>query len=78
MKAVFVGGKYDGLQCEVSEVWKFASGKTPNYSEVRAAGRCVPCAKLDEQPKVSGYCGPMLDGWMLRYETWEVYEMLSR
>ena len=78
MKAVFIGGKYNELVCEVSEVWKFANGKTKSYAEERAKGYCVPRVELEGQPTVEGYCGPMWNGGMLRYETWEVYEMLSR
>lgn len=78
MKAEFVGGRYDGRVMDVSEVEKFCTGHTEDLSAVRARGGLVHMAELDNQPTVEGYCGPMWDGGKLRYETWEVYEMLSR
>jgi len=78
MWAEFVGGKYNGWTPRVEDVWKVADGVTEDLSEIRKRGGCVHRAELDNQPTVSGYCGPMWDGNHLRYETWEVYEMLSR
>lgn len=78
MNAVFVGGPRNGNVMDVSNVWAFANGKTENMSEYRARGCCVHRAELDDQPTVEGYCGPMWDRGMLRYESWDVYEMLSR
>jgi len=78
MQCVFVGGKYNGWKPDVSEVWKIADGMTEDLSEIRKQGGCVHMAELDNQPTVSGYCGPMWDGGKLRYETWDVYDMLSR
>ena len=34
--------------------------------------------ELINQPKFTGLCGPMFDGDAIRYETWEVYNMLSQ
>lgn len=76
MKAVFVGGKYNGCVMDVSEVWAFSDGKTENLSAERARGSWVHRAELDDQPTVKGYAGPMWDGGMLRYETWDVYNMM--
>ena len=80
MQAIFVGGRLNGKQIDIEEVKRtYGNGTfTPNYSEERAAGLCVPRQELDVQPKVDGYCGPMWDGDRLRYETLEVYEALSR
>ena len=80
MLAVFVGGYLNGQVMTVEEVErKYGNGKlTPDYSIERAAGGVVPRKELDCQPKVDGYAGPMWDGDKLRYETWEVYDMLSR
>lgn len=33
--------------------------------------------ELDLQPKLDGYIGPMWDGGKLRYETPEIYEIMS-
>ena len=78
MRCVFVGGRYDGQVMDVTDVEKFCSGHTEDLSEVRARGGLVHRAELDNQPEVKGYCGPMWDGGCLRYETWDVYDMLSR
>lgn len=76
----FVGGRLNGARIPVSEVCeKHCSGEyTEDLSAERARGALVHRAELDNQPKVKGYCGPMWDGGELRYETWEVYDMLSR
>lgn len=34
--------------------------------------------KLHGMPIMEGLCGPMLDGGIIRYETLDVYEALSR
>ena len=80
MKAIFVGGQLNGTIMDVEEVKrKYCNGNlSPDYSKDRAQGYCVPRKELDRQPKVDGYCGPMWDCDKLRYETWEVYDMLSR
>lgn len=74
----FVGGKYNGQILPVESVWGFASGKTPDYSAARAARYVAPRAELDNMPRVPGYCGPMWDGDAIRYESPEVYDLLSR
>ena len=53
-------------------------GYSEDLSELRAQGICVHRAELDNQPEYEGFLGPMWDGGMLRYETTEVYDMLSR
>lgn len=82
MNAVFVGGRYAGRTVDVDEIYwtpgMWNGFETPDYSEIRASGGLAPRAELDHQPKVSGYVGPMWDGGMLRYETVEVYDALSR
>lgn len=80
MKAMFVGGRLNGCTMEVDEIitkglW---NGKfSTDWSEYRNRGALVPRAELDNQPKVDGYLGPMWDGGVLRYETQDVYDMLS-
>ena len=60
-------------------------GYTEDLTEHRNRGALVHRAELDNQPEFDGYCGPMWDGTkendsigILRYETWETYDMLSR
>ena len=81
MQAQFVGGRLNGVTMDTEEIMMNAeiwNGKfTPNYRVERAAGCCVPRVELDNQPMVDGYLPPMWDGGMLRYETQEVYDMLS-
>ena len=77
MKAVFVGGKYNRQVMEVEDVLKISNGTSKDWSTARKAGALVPRAELDNQPVVDGYLGPFWDGDKLRYETQEVYDMLS-
>jgi hypothetical protein len=76
MKFVSVG------KCEVyeniDEVPYKLTGYTEDLSERRAAGDIVHRAELDNQPEFEGFLGPMWDGGMLRYETAEMYDRLSR
>ena len=79
MKARFVGGKYNGLVIEVEAVEALSNGKrSRDYSEARKRGALVPREELDNRPLVDGYLSPVWDGGMLRYETFEVYDILSR
>lgn len=80
MKALFVGGRLDGLSMDIQEVVKnYGNGLfTPDMSEVRAHGGFCHSPLLDNQPLVDGYLSPMLDGGTIRYETQEVYDLLSR
>ena len=59
-------------------------GYTEDLTEYRNRGALVHRQELDNQLKFDGYAGPMWDGTrvddsiaVLRYETWETYEMLS-
>lgn len=78
--AVFVGGIHDGKCMTEAQIEKeLCNGKhSEDCSEARNAGGCVHHAVLDNCPMVDGYLSPMWDGGMLRYETWEVYDQLSR
>ena len=80
MMCHFVGGKLNGVICPVEEVErKYCNGQyTEDLTELRNRGAWVHRAELDNQPLVDGYLSPMWDGGMLRYETPEVYDMLSR
>ena len=44
----------------------------------RETGELLTRAELDNQPMVDGYLRPMWDGGMLRYESAEAYDILSR
>lgn len=80
MKAIFVGGNLNGLEMDVEEIMNCGlwNGEvTPDYSEQRRETSYVPRKELDNQPLVNGYLSPMWDGGMLRYETQEVYDLLS-
>lgn len=52
-------------------------GHESDLSELRERGYCVHRAELDNRPKYKGFLGPMWDGGDFRYETQEVYDMLS-
>lgn len=80
MKAQFVGGRLNGQVLDVETIKaKYCNGKyTEDLTEYRKRGAWVHRAELDNQPMVDGYLSPMWDGGMLRYETPEVYDMLSR
>lgn len=63
---------------DVSELAKQAIAYTPSYAQYRARGCVAPREELDCRPIIVGYLSPMWDGDMLRYETPEVYDLLSR
>lgn len=76
MRAIFVGGKYHGLNVSYEQLLTMGNGTfTEDLTELRNKGRCVHRAELDNQPCVDGYLSPMWDGGKLRYETQEVYDM---
>ena len=78
MKAIFVGGKYNGLIVDEKDLEKMPSrGRSYDWSRERAWGGVVPRAELDNRPLIEGYLSPMYDGGMLRYETQEAYDILS-
>jgi len=45
---------------------------------IRDNGTMVQRIELHNQPKFAGLCGPMWDGDKVRYETWPVYDALSK
>ena len=80
MMCKFVGGRLNGriMSVEVVE-HDYCNGQhTEDLTEYRKRGAWVHRAELDNQPMVDGYLSPMWDGGMLRYETPEVYDLLSR
>lgn len=79
----FIGGPLAGtMPLERAEA--MTDRRSADLSEIRKRGGLVHREELDNKPEFDGYCGPMWDGMrgpgraVLRYETWEVYDMLSR
>lgn len=52
-------------------------GHEPDLSNIRVLGYCVHREELDNRPHYEGFIGPMWDGGDFRYETQEIYDMLS-
>ena len=85
MKASVYGGvlagHYDDVKDLVvkAESMGFKFRLSPDNSEKRNKGYLVARAELDNQPQFIGcdYLGPMWDGDELRYETPEIYNMMS-
>lgn len=76
--AVFYGGRFDGVRVSHDELMKMGSGKfTLRFSALSVHNPLTINLKLEDQPIVEGYLSPMWDGDKLRYETQEVYNMLS-
>ena len=84
----FVGGEYDGKLWHYAalEVRGLIIGYAPDMSAKRATGAFCKRAELDNQPLIDGYYPPMYNGTkevdgvvyhIIRYETPEVYAMLS-
>lgn len=80
MKAMFVGGKLNGMEFkDVNEVLDIlpCEGYTEDLSEIRKQDGFVCREELDNQPIFEGYLSPMWDGNGLRYETEQVYNIMS-
>lgn len=89
MKKVFqfVGGPLNGVTLtNYYDAVAISNGNSGDLSHIRNAGGHVRRVELDNQPTFDGYLGPMWDGTrtidgetvaVLRYETQEVYDMLS-
>lgn len=79
----FIGGPMAG-KMPLEDAEKLTDKRSTDWSKDRARGGLVPRAELDNRPKFKEYAGPMWDGErpggiaILRYESWPVYEMLSR
>lgn len=79
----FVGGSLNGKIMTREEIDKIAIGKTEDMEEYRKKGATTHRKELDNQPIVEEYLGPMFNGISygtihLRYETQEVYDIVSR
>ncbi len=79
MKARFYGGKYNGKEFDADKL-ELIPEWTGRYSKSYAGKKVaytVPRKELWNRPIIDGYVGPMWDGDKLRYETQEVYNMMS-
>lgn len=79
----FVGGNLDRKILTREEIDKIATGITENIEKLRAKGATTHGKELDNQPIVKGYLGPMFEKIdygkiYLRYETQEIYDMVSK
>ena len=78
----FFGGKYNGKTMTRKEIESLSSGTTEDLTHIRQLGGTCHRKELDNQPLVNGYLSPMFShidyGLVyLRYETQEVYDMMS-
>lgn len=78
----FHGGRLHGKVLTRGQMNRISNEKTLNFRREREMGLLVHREELDDQPKVIDYLGPMYNGFTygviyLRYETQEVYDMLS-
>lgn len=84
----FVGGAYNGKLWHYAalEARNLIKGYSDDKSLLRAKGVLCKRAELDNQPLVDGYYPPMYNGTkevdgviyhVIRYETAEVYAMMS-
>lgn len=83
----FAGGSFNGMVFDETAAEtlfrKMGRGLTADLSDIREKG-CLVCRKeLDNEFQFEGYLGPMWGGteigeYVLRYETPEMYERLSR
>lgn len=79
----FVGGNLDRKILTREEIDKIATGITEDMEKLRAKGLTTHRKELDNQPIVKGYLGPMFEKIdygkiYLRYETQEIYDMVSK
>lgn len=76
----FVGGIHDGKYLTEAQVEQQLCNGKHSYdgTSIRNSGGVCHHAVLDNCPMVDGYLSPMWDGGMLRYETQQVYDMLSK
>ena len=83
----FVGGPLNGVTfTNRNDAIAYSNGNSGDLSAIRNAGFLVRRVELDNQPTYNDYLGPMWDGMrtingteyaIIRYESQEVYDMLS-
>lgn len=79
---LFYGGKLSGKILTKTQIDEISNENTIDFSKEREKGLLVHRKELDNQPIVRGYLGPMFEKIdygkvYLRYETQEIYDMLS-
>lgn len=80
ISAIFVGGRLSGVRMSHKELLKAGNGNfSLRWSQMPEGmhNQITENLDLEDQPEVDGYLGPMLDGNELRYETQEVYDIMS-
>lgn len=80
MKAMFMGGKLDGMTFkDVNDVLNIlpCKGYTEDLSEIRKQGGFVCREELDNKPIFEGYLSPMYDSGWLIYDTSKMYNIMS-
>lgn len=79
LDAVFVGGRLDGQRISHEMLMMLKNtGYTLRFSQLEQHNERLVNLDLEDQPIIEGYLSPMLDGGVLRYETQDVYDRLSR
>lgn len=83
VKCYFVGGAYNNqMFADVNDAKSIIAynGYTEDLTDIRNQGGYGHREELDNQPLFTGYLSPMWDDLLhaLRYETQEVYNILSR
>lgn len=78
----FCGGPMNRIILPLEEAEKMTDRRSEDLSQIRNMGGLCRRSELDNKPVFEGYLGPMWDGEedgvaTLRYETQEVYDMLS-
>ena len=78
----FYGGRMHGWVIPLEFAETMTERRSEDLSQYRARGMLVHREELDNKPEFAGYLGPRWDGMsdgagVLRYETQEVYDMLS-
>ena len=80
----FYGGDLDGLRIPLETAEQLTNLRTEDLSYIRQRGGFTRREELDNKPELPGYIGPMWDGTrpgnvaVLRYETQDIYDAMSR
>ena len=78
----FQGGNYSGITMNRADIERISNGTTEDLTDIRRNGGTCHRKELDNQPLVNGYLSPMYSHMdygliYLRYETQEIYDMMS-
>lgn len=78
LRAIFVGGRYSGMNISHSELEALGNGEfTLRFSACKSHNPSLINLDLEDQPLVDGYLSPILDGGVLRYVTQEICVSMS-